>query len=249
MAVYFPMDDVYLNVARGLVKDTFDVHKFGSNPSIGNGLANIETIWDGSNLYPWSTWDSGADNLYLGSTNSVDTSVQVEVQGLDENYNILTETVTLDGTDPSTTSVATIGTFIRVFRMRNTGSKSIVGNVQAKYGSSSGTVLAQITDGNNQTLMALYTVPAGYKAYLLQLEGSSKKNNEITMRFVVRNFGGVFRTNHQCSFIGGQYLYPYSVPFEIDEKSDIELRAYAGSAGVSCDATFNMVLIKKPLGS
>ncbi|MEK9694604.1 MAG: hypothetical protein VW270_02510 [Candidatus Poseidoniales archaeon] len=245
--VYFPTENLEFNIARGLVRDTFDVHKFGSNSNIGNGVANIETVWDGSNLYPWSTWDSGADNIYLASTNSADTSRQIEIQGLDASYNLQTETVTLNASD-ATTAVATTNTFIRVFRMRNTGSTTCAGNITAKYASSGGTTIAQITAGNEQTLMAIYTVPANHDAYLLQLEGSSKKNNEITMRLAIRSFGGVFRNNHQCSFIGNQYLYPYSIPFKIEPKSDIDIRAFAGAAGVSVDATFNMVLIKNPIG-
>jgi hypothetical protein len=247
MPVYYPMDDVYLNIARGLVKDTSDIHKFGANPSLGNGLANIETIWDGSNLYPWSTWDSGADNLYLASSNSADTSRVIEVQGLDENYNLQIETVTLNASD-ATTAVATANTYIRVFRMRNVGSTGIAGNVTAKYGTSGGTTVAQITDGNNQTLMCIYTIPAGYKGYLLNFELSSGKNDEIHTKLFIRDFGGVFRLNHQAAFAQIQYNYKYSVPFEINEKADIDLRAYAGSAGVDISGTFNLILMKKPLG-
>lgn len=248
MANYYPTEDTYLNIARGLVRDTFDVHKFGSNSALGNGLENIETIWDGSSLYPWATWDAGANTVFLASSQSGDTSRVVEIQGLDANYDALTETITLDGSD-GTTAVESTNEYIRLFRMRNVGSTDISGNVTAKYGASGGTTVAQITGSANQTLMCVYTIPSGYKGFLLQFEGSSKKNAEITMKLTFRDFGQVFRTIHQCSFIGGQYDFNFSVPLAVEAKTDIDVRAFAGSAGVSVDATFNLVLIKNPLGS
>lgn len=247
MPVYFPTEDTHLNIARGLVKDTFDVHKFGANPGVGNGVANIETIWDGSNLYPWSSFGSGS-LLYLKSDDSDDTSRQIEIQGLDTNWDLQTETVTLDGTDPTATAVVTENQFLRVFRMRNTGSTDVVGNITAKVDSASGTTVAQITDGNNQTLMCVYSVPQNYKAYLYNLESVSAKNEEITIKFFVRNFGGVFRLQHQAKFTASQYNYNFSIPLEIDEKTDIDFRAYADSTGVDVTGTFNIVLIKQPIG-
>ena len=248
MAVYFPTEDTHLNIARGLVKDTFDVHKFGANPSLGNGSANIETIWDGSNLYPWSSFGSGS-LLYLKSSSSSDTSRQIEIQGLDTNWDLQTETVTLDGTDPTATAVVTENQFIRVFRMRNTGSTDVIGNITAKVTSASGTTVAQITDGNNQTLMCVYSVPRNYKAYLLNLESCSAKNEEITIKFFIRNFGGVFRLQHQAKFTAAQYNYNFTIPLEFDAKSDIDFRAFAGNTGVDITGTFNLVLIKQPIGS
>lgn len=248
MANYYPTEDTYLNIARGLVRDTFDIHKFGSNSALGNGIANMETVWDGSSLYPWATWDAGANTVFLASSQSGDTSRVVEIQGLDANYDELTETITLDGSN-GTTAVESTNEYIRLHRMRNVGTTDISGNVTAKYGASGGTIVAQISGSHNQTLMSIYTIPAGYKGFLLQFEGSSKKNNEITMKMTFRDFGQVFRTIHQCSFIGGQYDFNFSVPLAVEAKTDIDVRAFAGSAGVSVDATFNLVLIKNPLGS
>ena len=248
MANYYPTEDTYLNIARGLVRNTFDVHKFGSNSALGNGLENIETIWDGSSLYPWATWDAGANTVFLASSQSGDTSRVVEIQGLDANYDALTETITLDGSD-GTTAVESTNEYIRLFRMRNVGSTDISGNVTAKYGASGGTTVAQITGSANQTLMCVYTIPTGYKGFLTNIEGSSRKSEEITMRMTLRNFGQVFRTIHQGSFIGGQYNFDFSVPFAIDAKTDIDMRAFGGSSGNSVDGTFNLVIIKNPLGS
>jgi hypothetical protein len=42
--------------------------------------------------------------------------------------------------------------------------------ITARVGSSSGVVVAQIEVGFSQTLMCIYTVPAGYTAYLMAVD-------------------------------------------------------------------------------
>ena len=88
----------------------------------------------------------------------------VVIEGLNENYQPQTETVTLTGT----TAVTTDNTFVRVFRMATDALN--VGDITARVTSASGTVVAQIDVGYGQTLMAVYTVPAGKTAYMTALD-------------------------------------------------------------------------------
>ena len=142
MSTFIFGDDWHVNLARGKLRNAYHVHKFGRNTSLSNGVD--ETIWDGSSLYPWATWDAGANTVFLASSESDDTSRVVEIQGLDANYDALTETITLDGSD-GTTAVESTNEYIRLFRMRNVGSTDISGNVTAKYGASGGTTVANLT--------------------------------------------------------------------------------------------------------
>ena len=222
-------------LSNGDIAGYSHVHKFGKNPDLANG--NVETIWDGSVIYPWSTWDAGASLVYLKST-TTDTQ-DVYIQGLNQDWELTSETVTLTGT----TAVATQNTYRRVFRMYNQGTTDFAGDITAHYGSGTGTVIAKMINGYNQTLMCVYTVPAGYTAFLTDMEFSSPKNAELRLELFVRPFNNVFRIQHAGSAYGSQYEKNMDVPLKIAEKSDIDLRALAGTGGVDASASFNLILI------
>ena len=93
------------------------------------------------------------------------------IEGLDANYHEQTETVTLTGTS----AVTTTNTFIRVFRMTYEDGAN-VGTITARTVSASGTVVAQIDVGYAQTLMAVYTIPAGHTGYLVALDSTIDSN-------------------------------------------------------------------------
>jgi hypothetical protein len=77
-----------LAIAKGEVNGYSVVHKFGANFDIDNG-SEPETVWTGGGLYPWSSLAT-AQTLYVLSESSEDTGT-LEIQGLDENYNLQTE--------------------------------------------------------------------------------------------------------------------------------------------------------------
>lgn len=242
MSTFLLADDWKLNLARGKLRNAIHLHKFGANPTPANGIE--ESIWDGSNLYPWSTWDAGADNVYLKSSDAGDTSITVFIQGLDENYALQSEIVTLDGTDPSVTAVASANTYIRLFRMYNSSSTPEAGNITAHYGSGAGTVVAQITAGEGQTLMSIYTIPAGHVGLLLEWDFSGSANSAMTSRLMVRPENNVFRNQHQAASYGSQYHIDFSVPLRFTEKSDIDVRVTAGTGSATITSTFEMVLVQ-----
>jgi len=64
----------------------------------------------------------------------------------------------------------------------------------------------------------------------------------------VRYFGQTsFRVGHsfEVSGTGGQYLYDFSIPIEIPEKSDIDVRATVRSNNARLTSAFDIVLIRK----
>jgi len=211
------------------------VHKFGKNPDLANGT--VETIWDGSVIYPWATWDAGASLVYLKST-TTDTQ-DIFIQGLNQDWELTSETVTLTGT----TAVASQNTYRRLFRMYNQGTTDFAGDITAHYGSGTGTLVAKMINGYNQTLMCVYTVPAGYTAFLTDMEFSSPKNAELRMDLHFRPFNNVFRIQHAGSAYGNQYTKNMDIPLKLTEKSDIDLRAKASTGGVDAAASFNLILV------
>ena len=232
------LDSDQFQIARGHIPTVSHLYKFGYNPALVN---TEETIWGGSNLY---TYPSSASVLALTSTSSSDAGLQVTVIGLDQDWIERKETITLDGTDPSVTGVNTETTFIRVYRMYNPNSTAYTGNILAKISS---TTHAQITAGNDQTLMAVYSVPAGKTLYLTRgsiSHGSDDKTAFITGKLLVRNFGGVFRTQNIQNLNNAFLDFDWEVPLKIPAKSDIECRAVCSKNQTNAvSATFEGVLI------
>ena len=95
--------------------------------------------------------------------------------------------------------------------------------------------------------MAIYTVPAGYTGYLLQGTASVQYGADATGDMFVRYFGqDTFRVGHsfEVSGAGGQYIYPFSVPVAIPEKSDIDVRVAVRSNNARVTAAFDLLLIQ-----
>ena len=241
MSTFLFGDDWKLNLARGKLRNAFHVHKFGRNTSPANGVE--ETVWDGSTLYPWSTWGAGADTVYLKSSATGDESKTIFIQGLDADFNLQSETVTLNAAD-STVGVASANTYVRLFRMYNPGSVPFVGNVGAHYASAGGTLVARILIDQGQTLMAVYTVPAGHTAYLMKYDFSGSANAAIASRLLFCEPGGVFRIQHSGAVYGGEYTYAFEIPLAIPEKTDIDLRLTASSGSATLGANFNLLVVK-----
>ena len=94
--------------------------------------------------------------------------------------------------------------------------------------------------------MAVYTVPKGKTAYIMQGTMSVAGSADATGDMFVRYFGqNAFRVGHSFEVTGngGQYLYSFSIPIKIPEKSDIDVRAAVRSNNARITAAFDIVLI------
>lgn len=230
-----PTPNVYLDIARGSISNSKIVHKFGANFDIDQGT-DPESVWSGGGVYPWASLSS-AQTIYCLSTDAGDTTT-LTIEGLDANYDEISETVTLTGTSAVTTS----NTFLRVFRM--TYDATNVGTITARTVSASGTVVAQIDAGYAQTLMAVYTVPAGFTAYLVALDATIDGTKTCQMLMYHRLFGKPFRIAHVAES-DGHYRYDFTAPLTVPEKTDIDIRINEVSGNdARVTANFDLVLIK-----
>lgn len=226
-----------LQVARGQIPGHSVVHKFGANFDIDNN-SEPETVWTAGGLYPWSAL-STAQTLWLQSDDNTDEE-NVEIQGLDADYNLLTETVTLT----SEGAVDTQNKFLRVYRMIYFGTNA--GVITARAAADDGTIVAQIDEGFAQTLMAIYTVPAGYSAYILCGDFSVQKNKDAQLRFYQRPFGAAFRIAHMSETFEGTYRYDFPVPLRMPEKTDLDIRAdNVETNNTRVTSNFTMYLVKE----
>lgn len=253
-----------LAIAQGNVTGATFVHKFGAAPDFDENPDGEVTVWDGAEdgtawenmVYDYS---ATADIDSISSSDSGDTSIDIEVQGLDENYDLVTQTVTLDASD-SQTRVALSTDLIRVFRAKNVSSTNLTGHVliYPNTGLTSGVptdkskIRAIIHPENNQTEMAIYTIPNGKTGYLRSwyaATGGANKTSNYIVRLKARPFGQVFQLKHRSSIQDGGTSYiqhRYVEPEVFAAKTDIEMTAEVAKAGVtaaSVVAGFDIVLV------
>ena len=223
----------HIPLAAGQIHGFTTVNKFGYSDSI----ANLSTIWDGSNIYTYST---SAGVVTVSGTTDDDEAI-IEVQGLDANYNLITQNAQLNGDGNATFAT----NMIRIFRARvKEPAPGETTNAGILNISIAGQLRAKILAGNGQTLMALYTIPAGKTGYLLNLTMSVDKNVDVIYKLIsiepidgrVANLKGQFGT------FGTPIDHNYPIPLKFAEKTDIEVRADAGNA-CGGGATFDLILV------
>ena len=229
-----------IGVARGMYSDLSGIQKFGYNPSVGSQA--FETIWDAGGIYEYPQTHG---TVALTTTDSDDTGATVEIQGLDANFNLQTENVTVGSTS--------INTFCRVFRMRLVSmpiTDSAGNALTVNQGDITATIdtiaVAEISAGIGQTLMAVYTIPAGKRGYLLSFDIGNSKDTEVEAKIMIRlhNDSGVFNTVAFSTLRGTAFRKEYNILEVLDERTDIEVRAKSSNSS-SVSAGFEILLEDK----
>lgn len=247
-----------LAIAKGEVTGSTFVHKFGNAPDFDTA-DGIVTVWDGADdghvdqmRYIYST-TAAIDSVSSSST--ADTFI-LKLQGLDENWELIEQSVTLSGQ----TRVALTTPLIRVFRMKNDNGFDNTGHIYCYENTAisggvptdSTKVRCIIQPGNNQTLMAVYTIPAGKTGYVRDWYASTagaSKNSQYILELRARQNGKVFQLKHISSIsdLGTSYIqHRYEEPEKFTEMVDIEMRVSsteAGATGCSISAGFDVVLV------
>lgn len=234
------LEDEKIKISRGQVKGVIPVHKFGSVQALS--VNTTGTVWDvNDTIYPWSAYAS-ANTPVVSSSSASDVGKSIIVVGLDENYNLTQSEIMLTTQNGNTNSQQ----FIRIFRAYVNVGVTNVGDISITF---NGTVVARITANYSQTLMAVYTVPAGYTGYLYQGTSSAQAAADGTGNMYIRFFGETaFRIGHtfEVSGAGGQYTYNFSFPSEIPQKSDIDVRITTRANNGRYTAAFDLLLVKNP---
>ena len=233
----YRLEDLVLATQRGLVPDAYITWKFGYSTAAGT---TIETIWDHTGLYVYHLdYGASAKAIDIVSSSASDTAVTITVQGLDADGVLQTVTKTLTGT----TAVTTTETWSRVFRAYNSSSTNLVGAVTITETAEVAKILAKVSASDQQTLMAVYTIPLGYTGYLFQGTANIGSGKEAVITYTTRANGGVFRTQEKLPIY--QAIIEASRPFQrIPALTDIEVRAAATQTGNVIGATMGILVIK-----
>ena len=231
----------------------FRLHKFGRMVDVQAGTPT--DIWSYGGAYTYMT---SASTMYASSDNT-DDAVTITVEGLDGDYMLQKESVTIDGF----TFVPLKNTYLRVFRAYVTGATAPAGNIYISDdntdsdGGADGipdtvtNIKAQIEIGTNQTLMALYTTPADFRRYELHewstsisSDGANAADRSGRIELRTRPEGGVFHIKDMVEVHshGGRSSMVYHFPRNIEPKTDITIfSASVSKNDANVTGTFDLV--------
>ena len=243
-----------LGLGIGGQSGTDYVEKFGANLELGN---NLETIWETGGLYTFLTTAGPISAVSIDATdNQAGTGArEIEILGLDENYETITELISTNATDGRNGGPVSTQNFLRVYRARVTKAGSTGTNDSVITMKSGGITVITIgthgtgvnEEGFGQSQIGVYTIPAGKTGYLTQWTMGCSQYNEGVKAFIyVRpiNGNGVTSILDNVFFVGNT-IKDYKVPLPLEEKTDIEIRAYNSATGIPVNTTFNIVLVDK----
>ena len=209
---YEALEDFFTNVSLDKVPGMSVIDKFGRNPDVDTGT-DPEDLWDRGGL--WQA-PSTACQHNIKSTDDNDkaggTGAQTEeIFGLTADYNIKTEIVSLNGTS----NVPTLGLYRIIHRkiVRSAGSNGRNLGTLTATSQVDGTVTAQIAPGNNQTLMAIFQIPANTVGLLGQYYvdvNESVGAGKVAFDLLVKPIGEVWQVKHHR---GGSERIPHSFTF------------------------------------
>ena len=243
------VDPFNTGIGSGIGSQQF-IEKFGASNLVE---ADLSTIWEEGSIYNYLT---AASTVSAISDNSGDTATgtgarTIEIQGLDSNYNTVTEIISTNGTG---IGPASINEFLRIYRAvvetaGTTGTNEGVIDINA----GSTTVIAIGTHGTGnvegfgQSQTSVYTIPAGKTGYLTQWSvGSSDVTAPIHafLKFSEPSIGGNILRTKDIMFLNNYSIKNYIVPLQVSEKTDIEVRAYSKSGtGYDVSTSYNIILV------
>lgn len=232
-----------LQVARGQITGHEVINVFGYNPDVDT---SEESVWPDGGTVPHPTVASA---LSIVSTSTDDDGSPVGtgartvyIEGLDGSYNVVSETVTLNGT----TDVTTANTYLYInqFYVATVGSGGAnAGEITAKV---STTLYDLIATGYNQRTTAHYCVPAGYTGYLTTgviTTGQATGSTAVTAFLKQHGPDGILRVGAVSTLNNGAVQYDFSYPYIVPEKNCVGASAIGVATNNSVSAFFNIVLI------
>jgi hypothetical protein len=212
------------------------INKFGYNPDVDASTGPDEDVVAWGGMVHWPTSVIAAANIDIVSTDAADAAAgtgarTLEIVGLDADYKLQSETVTMTGL----TDVNPVNDYIRIFRAKVTtagSNETSVGTITIDDGTN---ILAQILAGFGQTTQAAFTIPANYNfGWLTDYDATLVSN--AASRFVEgfiqsRPFGGAWVEHDifQSASNAARYVKIWRFPIKLEPKTDIRVRIFNAS--------------------
>lgn len=175
---------------------------------------------------------------------STGTSV-IHTQGLSAFFLEQDEFVVTNGTN----DVATANSYVRqhAARVFSSASSNAVGTITSTA-VTDGTVSLQVINGNNQTLMAVYTIPANKTGMLVRWWGAMSKKQSANSIVHLRagqldKIGYIVQTRSVKSDGSSSFDHPFAPPILFPGGSDMWIEADSSAADVGISGGFDIVLV------
>jgi len=228
------LGDVILNdtnceigIVTAITSETVLRHGFMRNPNTG---MIGQTFESGDSYRVVTDAGVGAGIMYI--------------KGLNASFLSTNEFVIMDGTN----NVPTVSSYTRMFRARAFGANTTgaVGILTATA-QVDGTVSCQIINGNNQSLMSIYTVPFGKIGYLAKWWGSISKK-QISSSIVrlragtLDGLGYILQTRAITTSGSSEFNYSYTISEPLAGGVDVWVEADSDSNDVGITSGFDLIL-------
>ena len=252
MRLFGLYNDFLIEVQKGNVPGHSMVHKFGRNEVVPNGS------WAFVNLLGFTVWPISSDTpIRIKAGNGLDTSTgtgarEITVQGIDDSFNEVTETIVTSGTSPS---VVTTTSFWRVHRawVSAVGTYGGANSSEAVTieNSTGGIDLIQIGAGEGQTQFGGYTIPINKTGYFMSAQVHVDSKKEADVRIFTRDdiddtVAPMKSKRLKLYFDGmtGSFDYPSAGPeFRINQKSDIWVEANGNGEANEVSCNFDLLIV------
>lgn len=227
----------YLDIAEGNVPDHAAFRRFGVNLVVP---AAWETVTNQSAVQSYLT---SAEQLKIVSTDATDDGDPVaagartlSIAGLDGDYNVVSETITLNGVGV----VTTVNSYLRPLRAQvvTVGATGVnAGTITIKNNAATVTLL-QIEPGEGQSNSAIWTVPADSVAYIVSWNASESSLKGAQVGLWYRPFGQSWRYVRSYVLLDNGFYHQFQLPLPMQARTDIEIRAKGLAAGAIVSAGF-----------
>ena len=238
-----------LQVGRGQITGHQYVFQFGQASTVTTN----QSVWATTGAY---VFPAAATVMKISSASASDTSAgtgaqTVRIVGLDANYNVISEIVSLNGQ----TSVNTVNSYLRIndFYVTTCGSgNTAAGIIYAGTGVVTAGVPATIYSlmpaAYNAQTQAIYTVPAGYTAYVSSYTFSSNNgtaNTTCSGFLYVYLYGNAFPTIEASARFNGGNTFDrhFDYPLAFPEKTDLDMHVTSSNSG-QMTGEMHILLIK-----
>jgi len=234
----FNFDELFLKVQVGHVPGAFIDWRVGM---LNTPDTITNDLWENGGTY---NFPSSVVDAYIWSTDNGDTQ-DILIEGMDADWNRISKMITLTGNTPVDTGLQ----WFRACRLTNTNSTDLAGTVYLSRVSGSiltADLLSLISVGNNGSLQALCTIPAGYTAYMFGGNISIGKGKDGMFSFRFRPTGQVFIT---AEMVGAyEETVEMSRPYiPLPEKTDVKVTVMTGSINTMTHASFGLLFLKNSL--
>lgn len=245
--------DFYFDIVAGKVSGHTPRNVVAHDATIGNTMS---TVGPGTGLLATYSTSNAIDSI---SSDDVADTHAITIMGLDSDYEPMEpQTITLNGQ----TRVAIPNPLFRIDEIVNLTNTRTLGHIwvyeDTPLASGKPVDLTKIRGSIHKSTPSsgmpisfehhtpsMITIPAGKECFVVFGKTSVSDAKALGLSFWARPAGQVWKLVHPIEIKDNTYDYFFKLPGWIDEKTDLEVRAYVDSGSAVVTAAYDIVLRDK----